>query len=361
MKSRLTKKAREHLGKARESCLAAVAAYNNPTAEFRSGTYVVLIIIAWTSLLHAVFYQQRVKPWHILSGTGKGIRYKKFGSDYWYWNLRECLHKYYGSNSNALEANLRFLIGLRDGIEHRNMPELDHEVFGECQAALLNFERLLVKEFGERQALNISLAFSLQFSGIVPEQRRTALEALRRSGIDSVVNYIRQFRNELALEIVNDQQFAFKVFLVPQLANHRSIDTLAIEWLPLDESNPAALEAVDQAIVLMKQRHVPVRNPGNLLAGRVVDTVDERIPWRFRQYEHTQCWKHFSVRPPAQTSDPGNCHSQYCQWDTAFRRYVYTELWVEKLVEELTDPEHFQQIVGKAPVGSSAGDGGIYA
>ena len=47
---RLSKRVHEHLTKARESALAAVAAYNNPSAHFRSGTYIVLMIIAWTAL-----------------------------------------------------------------------------------------------------------------------------------------------------------------------------------------------------------------------------------------------------------------------------------------------------------------------
>ena len=37
-------KVREHLAKARESCLAAVASYNNPTTRFRTGSYIVLMI-----------------------------------------------------------------------------------------------------------------------------------------------------------------------------------------------------------------------------------------------------------------------------------------------------------------------------
>ena len=36
--------------KARETALLAVETYNRPTASFRSGAYVVLMIIAWTSL-----------------------------------------------------------------------------------------------------------------------------------------------------------------------------------------------------------------------------------------------------------------------------------------------------------------------
>ena len=249
-----------------------------------------------------------------------------------------------------VQENLRFLIGLRDRIEHRAMPELDHDVFGECQAALLNFEALVASEFGEDEALNASLAFSLQFSGVVPKQRQLAMEALRKSGTDSVVNYVNLYRSELVLEVANDQRFAFKVFAIPQMANHRTKDTLAVEWIPIDEIDPAAVQALDRALVLIKQRHVPVRNAGRYLPRSVVEQVSTRIPWRFRQHEHTKCWKYFAIRPAEQVDAPDQYDSTYCQWDTAFRQYVYTEAWVEMLATKLKVSSGFEEVVGTAPV-----------
>ena len=293
MAPRLARRVREHLAKARESCLGAVAAYNNPTAEFRTGTYIVLMVIAWTSLLHAVFYRRGIKPWRVKSGSGRGTRYHGDAGDYWHWNLLECLGEYYPGEWNAVTNNLTFLVGLRDRIEHRNVPEIDHDVFGECQATLLNFEAVLYDEFGAEHAINSSLAFSLQLSGLMPERRLEAMERLRRSRAGSVIEYINTYRSELALDIANDQQFAFKVFLLPQLANHRSSDTLAVEWLPADKLDEKALRALNRAIALVKLRAVPLRSGANL-PQNVVKKVQERIPWTFRDYEHQKCWKHFT-------------------------------------------------------------------
>ncbi|MEC3905109.1 DUF3644 domain-containing protein [Leclercia adecarboxylata] len=39
------------------------------------------------------------------------------------------------------------MIGLRNIIEHRGLPEIDTLTFGECQAAINNFEDILEKEF----------------------------------------------------------------------------------------------------------------------------------------------------------------------------------------------------------------------
>ncbi|MBI2165431.1 MAG: DUF3644 domain-containing protein [Chloroflexi bacterium] len=354
MAKRLARSAKEHLTKARESCLAAVAAYNNPTAEFRTGTYIVLMIIAWTSLFHAISYKRRTKPWRVKSGSGRGTRYIRIGSDYRHWELGECLNQYYSGQWNAIWQNLKFLMGLRDRIEHRSMPPLDHEVFGECQACLLNFEELLEQEFGSEYALNTSLAFSLQFSGLLPAKRIEVMESLRRSAMDSVIQYVQTFRSELSLDIANDQRFAFKVFLVPQLANHRSKDTLSVEWLPIDQADDQTLKGLDRAIILVKQRQVAVRG-NEYLPAQATRMVAEQIPWRFRPHEHVRSWKYFKVRPPAGATDPSNCDRRYCQWDPTFRQYVYTDGWVKLLVTEMIQPKRFEEIVGRTPVPKNAG------
>ena len=222
-------------------------------------------------------------------------------------------------------------------------------VFGECQAALLNFEEVLVTEFGLERAINASLTFSLQFSSLLPDARLRAMQQLRRSAAPSVVSYVRTFRDELTMEATSSQQFAFKVFMFPQLANHRTRNTLAVEWVQFDSNDQEAMRDYDRAIVLMKERDVEVRNRGRLLPGRVALAVADRIPWRFGVHEHTQCWRHFGVRQGGEEHDPTACDTEYCQWDEAFRQYVYTNAWVDRLSEELVDAGRFEVAVGKAP------------
>lgn len=345
---RMPRRVEEHIRKARESCLSAVAAYNDPVREFKTGTYIVLMVIAWTSLFHAIYYRRREKPWVVASGTGKGTRYERVRSDYRHWNLATCMGRYYGADNPPTRDNLRFLIGLRDQIEHRHMPELDHVVFGECQSALFNFEEVLVAEFGLERAVNASLTFSLQFSRWLPDARLDAMQQLRRSAAPSVANYVRDFREELTIESANSQQFAFKVFMLPQLANHRARNTLAVEWVQFDAGDPETMRDYDRAIVLIKERDVQTRNRGRLLPGGVAQAVADRIPWRFGVNEHTQSWRHFRVRPASNVHDPTACDVAFCQWDEVFQRYVYTNAWVDRLSEELADAASFRAVVGKA-------------
>ena len=50
----------ELLKKSREAALAAVQIFNSPSVTFKTETYIVLMIIAWTYLLHAYYRGKKV-------------------------------------------------------------------------------------------------------------------------------------------------------------------------------------------------------------------------------------------------------------------------------------------------------------
>ncbi len=126
--------------KARESALLALDIYNRPATSFKSEGYIVIIVISWTSLLHAIFQKQNIDYYYKEKDGSKKI----IDGDEKAWELSECLKQYYGDNETPITLNLKFLIGLRNKIEHRYVPTIDMQVVGECQAALLNFDDLLL-------------------------------------------------------------------------------------------------------------------------------------------------------------------------------------------------------------------------
>ena len=60
----LPRAVKDALQKARDSALLAVEVYNKPAVSFKSGGYITLMVIAWTSFFHATFYRKGVKPYH---------------------------------------------------------------------------------------------------------------------------------------------------------------------------------------------------------------------------------------------------------------------------------------------------------
>lgn len=139
-----------NIRKAREAAVLAVETYNRPATAFRSAGYIVLMVVAFTALFHAIFLRKRIRPYHRRRGSR---RYERIEGDYKTWELAECLRQHYADQNTPARKNLEFFIGLRNKIEHRFLPELDTEIFGECQALLMNFEELLAAEFGSKHTL----------------------------------------------------------------------------------------------------------------------------------------------------------------------------------------------------------------
>ena len=65
----------------------------------------------------------------------------------------------------GIRQNLRTWINLRNSVAHRHLPPLDYVVIPHAQAALLNFENTVVREFGPALAIAERLSVPLQLSG----------------------------------------------------------------------------------------------------------------------------------------------------------------------------------------------------
>ena len=347
----LTRNVRDNIEKCRSAAVAAVDVYNRPGPRFRTAHYIVLIVLSWTALFHAIFYRKGRRPWYRHhGGAGRGIRYEKVDGEPKHWDLRECLRQYFAEINPPERKNLEFLLGLRNKIEHRHLPTLDPTLYGECQAALLNLESLLVSEFGQKYALEEQLAVSLQFSHALPEEKAKASKRMAASALKKVSNYIETYRTGLDNTTLNSMKYSYSVFLVPRVANRKSADDVAVQFIKLDQASPDELERLEKLNVLIKDKHVPIANLGLLKPGEVVGAVAPRIPFQMNIGTHTQAWRHYRVRPPSYDSHPELTRSEYCVWDQTHEDYVYTKAWVEKLVRELSDAAEFERVTGHAPV-----------
>ena len=154
--------------------------------------------------------------------------------------------------------NLHFLAELRDRIEHRHLPALDEEIFGECQACLTNFEGLLVREFGNQFALNARRAFALQFGESLQSGQIEAIRGLQRKRAADVLDFIEEFRGRLPEQIAGSQRSAFRVYLLPKVGTRPSSSDAAVEFVKFDPSDAEQMEKYEQLKVLIRDRHVPV-------------------------------------------------------------------------------------------------------
>jgi hypothetical protein len=345
---------KDHLEKCRSAAIAAVEAYNRPGPRFRTAQYLVLIVIAWTALLHAVFYRRGRRPWVRQRKTGRRVRYVKIHGDYKHWDLEECLKQHLGGKQSPERKNLEFLLGLRHKIEHRHLPELDVTLYGECQAALMNLEELIVREFGPKWALADQLAVSLQFSRLIPDEKSRAAKLLATKSAKAVIDYVERFRGKLTTSVINSIRYSFSVYLVPKVANRAALADAAVQFVKVDEASPQELARLEKLNVLIKEKQIPIANLGLYKPSEVVEEVKKRLPFSMDLHAHTRAWKHYKIRPPRGDAHPELTRSEHCVYDETHKDYVYTKAWVEKLARELADPKTYQTVVGRlAKTGSS--------
>lgn len=343
----LPKDVKIHLEKATDSVLLAVEVYNKPATKFRSGGFIVLMCIGWTSLFHAIFIRAKRKPYY----KKENGRYVKIDGDYKAWELSHCLGEHFGGEASAVRENLRFMIGLRNKIEHRSMPELDHHIFGECQACLFNFEDLLISEFGARHGINESLALALQFSHLRVADQAKAIKALQQPLHRSVANYLEQFRTSLSSDVSQDMRYSYRVFLIPKIANHAQQGDVAVEFVKYDSSKPDEMKQYEQITALIKPAVTQVANAGCLKAGDVckkVEPVVKQVCGKDKKfvasYHHARACQFYKIRPKTGDKHPEKTDPRFCHYDAAHKDYVYTDQWVKFLIAEMRKPEQYEAI-----------------
>ena len=352
MPKRLSKTTKSNLDKCRAAAIAAVDAYNRPGPRFRTALYVVLIVLAWQAFFHAYYYNRKHKPWYQSgdgpSRTNKGVRYQKIDGEPKHWDLSKCLAVYFGGNQDPARKNLEFLLGLRNKIEHRHLPDLDPILYGECQAALMNLEDYLANEFGDWYGLSESLAVSLQFSRANPPEQKKALEMLAGSA-KTVMDYVERFRGGLTDLVLNDIGYSYRVFLVPKTANRQSSADAAIEFVHINAATDEELEDLKKLNVLIREKYIPIANLDISKPGSVVEMVSANVPFVFNMHHHTMAWKYFQVRPTSESNNPESTDQSFCVFDEAHKDYLYRRAWVDKLIRELSDPDRFKEITQQAP------------
>ena len=334
------------LANARESALAAVRIYNDPVAGYRTETFIVLMVGAWNSLLQAILERDDIDYYardesgaqELIDGRAKVLST---------WELVDLALG--GDEHRPVRENLDFFLKLRNQIAHRYLPALDTEIAGEAQAMLLNFEELLLAEFGEEATLGERLAVPLQLSGFRSDGSLLSLRKAQARLPVNVSDFLSQHRAAVDDEVLTSPKYCLRIFFVPVTANReRSADSV-VRFVPPDRVTPELEAHLTNTTVVTKRKITPVVSAGLLRPKEVVNLVDERLPHRFTMSTHTACWKHFGVRPPQGALEPEATESRYCSWDRLLNGYGYTEAWVDKLVRELSDLEKYEKVVGIPP------------
>ena len=218
------------VSKAKEAALCAIKIYNDPLIRFKSESFTVLMIIAWTYLLHA-YYRGKGVDYRYFKTVGNRRKYDRTTHGaYKHWELERCLNEPDCPIDGDTQKNLRFLIGLRHEIEHQMASSgPDAYLSSRYQACAVNFNDWLAKLFGAQHRLDEHLQFSIQFAQLDPKQFEFAESgpALPKA----LLRFVDKFDRSLTADEFNSPQFAYRLLFTKKLVNRPGQADKVVEFI----------------------------------------------------------------------------------------------------------------------------------
>lgn len=279
----------ELVSKSREAALSAIRVFNDPMTKFKSESFIVLMTIAWTYMLHA-YYRSKNIEYRYYEQKGKR---RKFGRTkrgaFKYWELERCLNEAQSPIDKDVANNLRFLIGLRHEIEHQMTRQLDNYLSARYQACALNYNEYLKKFFGKKQGIEDHLTYSIQFLELADEQITGPIPAVDIP--PRLLSYVTEFDNALNHEEFNSPKYAYRLVFHKKLVNQAGQADRVIEFL--DPKSDAA-KAIDKEFWVKKEVEKP-----KFLPSQVAKAVQAAGFKKFSvHHEHILMWQAEKAKQP---------------------------------------------------------------
>ena len=304
----------ELIRSSREAALAAIQTYNNPLITFKTESFIVLMTIAWTYLLHAYYHSNRIEYRYFK--TGKVRRsFERIEGRYKYWELSRCLNDQACPLDRDTKNNLKFLIGLRNQIEHKRASEVDTFLSGRYQACALNYNYYLQNIFGEKYALDEYLSYSIQFAELSFQQAAAIIE--RESLIPKKIrSYIAQFDNTLSEEEFNSDRYSYRILFTRKLTSKPGQADRVIEFI---DPNSDFAKNISTEYWVQKEVEKP-----KFRAGEIVVIAKQAGFTSFTMHKHTELWKKEDAKKPAKGY--GTLVSGYWYWYQRWIDFVLNHL-----------------------------------
>jgi len=282
-KRRIYSEKRELVEKSREAALSAVQIYNNPNTTFKTESFIVLFIIAWVYLLHAYYRRQKIEYRYFQMINGRR-KFDRLDSSYKYWDLAKCISVQECPLDEHTNNNLKFLIGLRNQIEHKRAVGLDSYFSARYQACALNYNYYLKTLHGLMYSLDKKLALSLQFAELDHSQADVIKD--KEEKIPSYIrNYVADFEKDLTEDDIKNERFAYRLLFTKVTAKRKGQADRVIRFL--SPADPMAKDIEEQYWV-KEDREKPKFSPSQIIK----EIQNKGFP-KFKMYKHTQFWKKY--------------------------------------------------------------------
>lgn len=303
----------ELIAKSREAALSAIRVFNDPQVGFKSETFTVLMVIAWTYLLHAYYRSKRIEYRYFRQGPKRRVFDRTKHGAFKHWELERCLNDAKSPVDRDAVNNLRFLIGLRHEIEHQMTRSLDNFLSGRYQACAINYNDYLKQFFGKRYGIDEQLTYSIQFVQLSEEQVGGARpEAAIPERLRA---YIADFDAELSHDEYNSERYSFRLLFKRKLVNRPGQADKVIEFI---DPNSELAKAIDKEYWVKKEVEKP--------KFRAKDVVAEVQKAGFKQFrvfqEHVEMWK------AEEAENPGKGYGVEIQGS-----WFWYQSWIDRCIE----------------------------
>jgi hypothetical protein len=277
------------LTQAQEAALCAIKVFNDPLIEFKSENFVVLMVIAWTYLLHAYFRSKKLDYCYFNKPGIRKIYDKTKTGAKKHWELERCLNEESCPLDQTTQKNLRFLIGLRHEIEHHMSSPLDDYLGSRYQACVLNFNDYFKKLFGDKYGIDKHLTYAIQLVKLdrsqISPKATNALPA-------NLIKYINAFDKALTEEEYNDSRFAYRLLFTKKLVNRPGQADKIYEFI---DPNSELAKSISKEYWVRKEVERP-----KYRAKDIVAVVNKAGFPKFRiQPEHVRMWQGEDAKNPA--------------------------------------------------------------
>jgi len=275
--------------KAREAALSAVQIYNNPFTKFKSESFIVLFAIAWTYLLHAYYRGKKIdyRYYDIPNKRKKFVR--NSDGSIKYWDLTRCILVHESPLDKHTVNNLKFLLGLRNQIEHKKASGLDSYLSARYQACALNFNFYIKELHDQKYSLDNHLALSLQFAELDYTQVQI-IKDKEKLIPKTIQSYIAGFDNNLSDMEIKHDRFSYRLLFIKVSAKRKGQADRVIEFI--DPKLPLA-KNISKEYWVKEDREKPKFN-----ATYVVKKIQEVGFKDFGMYQHIQFWKKYDGKNP---------------------------------------------------------------
>lgn len=232
--------------KSYEVALSATQIFNSPLIKFKTESFIVLMMIAWTYILHAYYHQKGIS-YRYYEMRGK----KKYNTGK-YWDLTRCLSCEKCPLSIPVKKNIEFLLAIRHQIEHCKVDKIDEHISAKLFACCYNFSSFLKQMSNSKLNLERDFGLAIQFSRFDDYQ----IDVMKKQSDftkTEIGQFIVNFEKDLPEEISASQEYSYGVYLLPKVVNKEGQADRVVEIVKGDKAKINSLSQKVGSIIIQER------------------------------------------------------------------------------------------------------------